>query len=586
MQNQLDENKFPENKFADDDFEDDDFDEEDFPENPFADDEFEDDDFDEDELSENQLNSEQLVFYNTPQLVNNASCDIPRPKKYVSSGSGFSQPEKKISFDTPQTSEEEASPDTPQPEKKVSSETAKPKKKKKKKSNAEKKKSLAEKKEKFISHQLALTNVIAISFTMCVATAFMLLGERPTESFEENRSLAKCPTFTIESYLDGSFTSQFAEYFNDAVPMRSTFRNMISGYRDAMGIDYDDGVEIHGTVTLSNNTSAETQPISEPEQLIAETVEVTEAETEPPTIPPNEYADAEGEIANSVLIVDDRGMELYGGTFEAGETYASYVNQYKQLLGDSVNVYSMVIPTAVSFYLPKKYESATVSEIENIEHINKYLTDVTPIDAYQALLPHRNEAIYSRTDHHWQPLGAYYGAKALAETLDAPFADLSEYEEKRRDDYVGTLYSFTNSMTLKNNPEPFIYYVPKCEYRTIYYNNDMTGQREGDLIYDIDNFSPVSYYLVFMYGDDCVTHVHTGVHNNRTLCIIKDSYANAMIPCLTSSFSNIWVVDMRYFQKNIISFLQQKGVTDLVFAMSTFSATGINYLHLNELLHQ
>ena len=525
MQNQLDEIQLPKNKFADDEFEDDDFGE------------------DEDEFSGNQLHSKKN------------------------------------------------SPDTPKREKKVASKTAKPKKKKKK-SKTERKKALAEKKEKLLSHQLALANVVAISLTMCAATAFMLLGERPTESIEENRALAKCPAFTMESYLDGSFTSQFAEYFNDAVPMRSTFRNVISAYRDAMGIDYDDGVEIHGTVTLSNNNNTpaetappETQPVSEPE-FIDEDVEVTEAETEPPTIPPNEYADAEGEIANSVLIVDDRGMELYGGTFEAGETYASYVNQYKSLLGDSVNVYSMVIPTSVSFYLPKKYESATVSEIENIEHINKYLTDVTPIDAYQALLPHRNEAIYSRTDHHWQPLGAYYGAKALAETLDVPFADLSEYEEKRRDDYVGTLYSFTNSMTLKNNPEPFIYYVPKCEYSTIYYNNDMTGQREGDLIYDIDNFAPVSYYLVFMYGDDCVTHVHTGVHNNRTLCIIKDSYANAMIPCLTSSFSNIWVVDMRYFQKNIISFLQQKGVTDLVFAMSTFSATGINYLHLNELLHQ
>lgn len=540
MQNKFGEDEFDEDDFDEDDYEDDDFDEDDYDE-----DDYEDDEFVEDELPQNKFAENKFA---------------------------------ENKFDS----------------KPKASETAQPKKKKKK-SSAEKKQALAVKQENRLNHRLALTNVIAISFTMCIATAFMLFGERPTESREENRALAKRPTFTIASYFDGSFTSQYAEYFNDAVPLRSKFRNIVSSYRAAMGIDYDDGVEIHGTVTLSNNTPepevtepetenmtiAEDEPVTEVETQIE-----TEIETEEPTIPPNEYADADGEVANSVLIVKDRGMQLFGGTNEACETYASYVNQYKKKLGDSVNVYSMVIPTAVSFYLPKKYESASMSEPECIDHINECLKDVIPVDSYSILMQHRNEAIYSRTDHHWQPLGAYYGAQALAETAGVPFADLSEYEEKRRDDYVGTLYSFTNSMALKNNPEPFIYYVPKCQYSTTYYDNAMQEEWKGDLIYDIDEFSPVGYYLVFMYGDDRVTHVHTQVHNNRVLCIIKDSYANAMIPCLTSSFSDIWVVDMRYFKRNIISFLARNGVTDLVFAMSSFSAVGVNYEHLNTLLNQ
>ena len=33
---------------------------------------------------------------------------------------------------------------------------------------------------------------------------------------------------------------------------------------------------------------------------------------------------------------------------------------------------------------------------------------VKSVDIYDALMQHRNEYIYFRTDHHWTALGAYY----------------------------------------------------------------------------------------------------------------------------------------------------------------------------------
>lgn len=64
--------------------------------------------------------------------------------------------------------------------------------------------------------------------------------------------------------------------------------------------------------------------------------------------------------------------------------------------------------------------------------------------------------------------------------------------------------------------------------------------------------------------------------NKRTLVIVKDSYGNALVPYLTQSFSDIYVIDMRYFDLNAVSFMQQVGATDVLFAMNTFSATGGN----------
>ena len=63
----------------------------------------------------------------------------------------------------------------------------------------------------------------------------------------------------------------------------------------------------------------------------------------------------------------------------------------------------------------------------------------------------------------------------------------------------------------------------------------------------------------------------------RKLAIVKDSYGNALVPCLTGSFEDIYVVDARYFEVNAISQFTEWGITDLLFAMNTFSATGSNF---------
>jgi hypothetical protein len=83
-------------------------------------------------------------------------------------------------------------------------------------------------------------------------------------------------------------------------------------------------------------------------------------------------------------------------------------------------------------------------------------------------------------------------------------------------------------------------------------------------------------------GDEQITQVNTSCKNARTLVIFKDSYGNALVPMLTSSFENIYVCDMRYFDLNAISFIQQVGATDVLFAMNTFSATGGNHDYIEQ----
>ena len=94
------------------------------------------------------------------------------------------------------------------------------------------------------------------------------------------------------------------------------------------------------------------------------------------------------------------------------------------------------------------------------------------------------------------------------------------------------MYTFTKSAVLQENPEDFTYYTPHNQYTTQYYDTNFTNERDGKLLISLDNVEPVSWYLVFMGGDEKITHVKTDVTNKRTLVIVKDSYGNALVPYL------------------------------------------------------
>lgn len=294
----------------------------------------------------------------------------------------------------------------------------------------------------------------------------------------------------------------------------------------------------------------------------------------------------DGEMSGSVFVLEDgRALELFGGGYERGTNYAETVNQLKRLVGDNVNVFSLVAPKAVSFYLPDKYLYMTGSQWDNIENINEHFDGIIPVDAYTALSRHVDEEIYFRTDHHWQQLGAYYAAEEFAKTAQVPFAPLSDYEKTDLEGYVGTMYGFSNEdPRVKNNPDVFTFYKPKNEYNVTYYYPDLTLPHEDELIRPIDGLQVVQWYQMFLRGDGEEAHIHTDVGNGRKLVIVKDSYGNAFAPCLTSSFEDIWVVDMRGFKGSISQLVKDEGLTDVLFCMCSFSATGENQYMLADKL--
>lgn len=337
-----------------------------------------------------------------------------------------------------------------------------------------------------------------------------------------------------------------------------------------------------GSVSTSESTDSAPESREESSQITQSTDESTSHDK--PVVPTDNQG---GEMSGSVLVLDDgRAIDLYGGGYERGQNYAETLSKLKQMVGDNVNVFSLVAPTAVSFYLPDDLAYMSGSEWDNIDYLNGYLDGVIPVDAYTALSRHVDEDIYFRTDHHWQPLGAYYAAEEFAKTAQVPFAPLSDYETVTMEGYVGTMYGYSGDNPLvRNNPDKFTYYKPKNEYTVTYYTQSLENPYEaGMFLKTLDNLAVVQWYLVFFGGDGEVAHVHTDVGNGRKLVIVKDSYGNAFAPCLANSFEDIWVVDMRGFEKSISQLVKDEGLTDVLFCMNSFSATGDNQYKLADKL--
>lgn len=297
--------------------------------------------------------------------------------------------------------------------------------------------------------------------------------------------------------------------------------------------------------------------------------------------------EAEGEITDDGLLIvkqDEhwRAMEQFGGG--SGDSYVESLNKLRAELDSKVNIYSMPAPLACEFYTPSNLSDNYVSQAECFSSIAKRLdSGISTVDLCSVLKQHTEENIYCRTDHHWQPLGAYYAAKAFAETADVPFDDISKYNKVTDEGYVGTLYAFYGDERIKNDPESFTYYEPKTECSAYYYDQSFNYEYEGSLMYDVD---VANSYIRFLGGDDSSVKIKTGVNNGRKLLVVKDSYGNAEIPFFTSSFEEIYVVDMRYFECNLVNFIDKMDITDVLFTMAAYSVVGGNADNIDTLITQ
>ena len=205
------------------------------------------------------------------------------------------------------------------------------------------------------------------------------------------------------------------------------------------------------------------------------------------------------------------------------------------------------LPTGMPVLDEKACEERLVSELSGVENAHV-------INLYDELNSHKDEQLYYRTDHHWTTKGAGYAYEKIAAEMGLKAQDISQYEKHEAGDFRGTHYSkYKGSVT----PDTIEYYdVPikslALEGRTV------------DNLIDTDKLAGYDKYAAFMYGNDGRYVVDTGNDTGRDLIILKDSYANCLIPYLVMNYDNITVMDLRYFGGSVAGELSDNAGADVL----------------------
>lgn len=245
----------------------------------------------------------------------------------------------------------------------------------------------------------------------------------------------------------------------------------------------------------------------------------------------------------------DRGKRS-GGIHTAD---GGFPHRFPEKLVNRWDAKVMLVPTADNILTDKLPAFAPCyDETRLLAKVKESVGEEHYIDVYSALQEHAGEPIYYRTDHHWTSLGAYYGFLAWADSMGKfPYPYNTAGMKTVSEDFQGTLQSRINVAWTKDR----IQYFPETEKKPVTVTYDFADT--ADSLYAPEYLKTKNQYGFFLNDNHAFIEIHTGYNAGKTLFVIKDSYANSMIPLLTAHYETIYVVDLRYFNGKLFQFMEQ-----------------------------
>ena len=232
-----------------------------------------------------------------------------------------------------------------------------------------------------------------------------------------------------------------------------------------------------------------------------------------------------------------------------------------------IPMYMMLVPNAANVLSDKLPSFAvTRDQDKDFAEIQKALKGhLTWVDVSSVMKDHKSENIYYHTDHHWTSLGAKYGYEALAEALQL---DTSKEVELKpyavSDSFNGTLSATSGYET--GYEEPMYVYLPKEEGTgpevVVSYVEE---QEKTATLYDTSKLKEKDKYAMFLGGNSGLIDIRTTADSTDRLLIVKDSYANSLVPFLTPYYREIFMVDPRYYYGDIHEIMENNKITSVLF---------------------
>lgn len=376
-----------------------------------------------------------------------------------------------------------------------------------------------------MNHKIPLERIImavALGAMLLFGIVFHVLTPDATFSPEENRNLQQLPKFTLRRLYDGDFAEDFESYLADQFPSRDFFIGVKADLQRLSMKTDNNGVYFGREGFLFES-------LKEPDQGIIEK--------------------------------NIEGLNLLAATTG------------KKVAFIPVPSAAQMLPQLQPPFAPQYDQSIT------LETIRQKLSDDVKLGDLFGELSDGARQYYYRTDHHWNEQGAYVGYVKLCELLGIePFGREDFTFELVSEEFRGTLYSTSGYKHVE--PDSIVLNVktdnPEIPMTVV---DDGT---ERDSLFWRERLEEKDQYTVYGGGNHALVVTHNEQGNGRKLLLIKDSYAHVLLPYLAANYSEVHMMDLRYYATGVYDYIEDNGIDDIaaLYSMKTFGELVLNPLHM------
>lgn len=360
---------------------------------------------------------------------------------------------------------------------------------------------------------LTKSKLISVIFLAFVFVMGILYAVLPKSDFSqtEKRYLAEFPEFSLQSLSSGKFTSEFEQYLTDHTPFRNFFVSVNSYYELAKGNNGSNGVYLGSDGWLIEKPfDRENRFDSNMQRIVS-------------------FAKKQ-DIPVALTAVPEKG-EIYS---------------------DKLPANSLDYPDA-----------------EYMDRISqKCADDVTFINLLDSMKSQKDKKqLFYKTDHHWTTDGAYLGYTEICRALnleaapESSFNTEERYEENRG--FYGTSYA-TSLFTLTEPESMKIMRSKKTDGAADIVIEDGGEKKYSNMFFE-EAFDGIDWYTVFLDGNHPFVRIKTGNEGGKLL-VIKDSFAHCLVPFLAENYSEIVMIDLRYYKMPVSALIEKENFSRILFA--------------------
>lgn len=349
---------------------------------------------------------------------------------------------------------------------------------------------------------------IGILFIFFLGVIIFLNIITPNKAFSdnENRMLEQMPEFSFDELFHGKYTTNFEKHISDQFVFRDIWIGIKTDCEEFIGNNESNGVFICKDASLIQTFKK-----------------------------PNDK-----EFNQRIDAINSFSKSSVG------------INKYIMLIPNSVEVLKSKLPS----YAPVDDELVYINKVkESLDENIKF------VDVFDSLNLKNNEYIFYKTDHHWTTKGAFYAYENLAKTMNFTPNKEKDFNIKEvTDKFYGSLYSKSGYKHIE--PDTIELYIPKEDNK---YKVEYVGENKTtDSLYNMDNLKKKDKYTVFLNGNHPLIKIVTNSKNSNKLLIVRDSYANSIVPFLTSQYSEIYLVDLRYYDEDLMRLMENNKIKDML----------------------